>query len=187
MKFCTVCGTPLTGMEDVPPMPEPAGSVCPTCGAAVQAGVKFCTVCGTPLTDMADVPPMPEPEPIPEPAGKTCPICGNAVQAGVKFCTVCGTQLTGMDDTPPAPEPGKTICPHCGAVILNSAKFCTFCMAPLDAGAYGIPSDAPAEGERIGGTIKDSVGKEPSAGNYTSQYFHNPGDLEDNFIRRNHE
>ena len=131
------------------------------------------------------MPPIPEPDPIPEPAGSVCPNCGSPVRPGIKFCTICGVQLTGMDDTPPEPE--TTICPHCGAVILNSAKFCTYCMAPVDAGAYGVPSDAPAESGRIGGTMKDSVGKEPSAGNYTSQYFHSPGDLEDNFIRRKHE
>ena len=60
-----------------PPQPAAqasAGSVCPSCGHAVQAGAKFCMNCGAKLQAV-------------------CPNCGQAAAPGAKFCMFCGHQL----------------------------------------------------------------------------------------------
>ncbi|HET7743802.1 MAG TPA: zinc-ribbon domain-containing protein, partial [Gaiellaceae bacterium] len=55
--------------------------LCPSCGAANEAGRKFCGECGTSLA-------------------LTCAACGTANPPSVKFCGECGAPLeTGQIDT----------------------------------------------------------------------------------------
>lgn len=57
---------------------QPAGSVCPKCGAQVPAGSKFCPMCG---------------EKIEVAAGEFCPQCGQKLAPGAKFCPNCGAKV----------------------------------------------------------------------------------------------
>ena len=54
--------------------PQASGSVCPSCGQAVQPGAKFCMNCGAKLAAV-------------------CPSCGQPIQPGAKFCMFCGQKL----------------------------------------------------------------------------------------------
>ncbi len=56
--------------------------ICPTCGAANEAGRKFCGECGTRLA-------------------AACPACGTPNPADTKFCGECGTALAGTSAARP--------------------------------------------------------------------------------------
>jgi hypothetical protein len=80
-KFCSACGTPVQGAQEVEVPPAP---VCAGCGAELKAHWKVCPECGTPVqaAQEAEVPPtpaapvsppvqqpyqQPAPEPVPPP------------------------------------------------------------------------------------------------------------------------
>ena len=67
-----VAGQPAP--QPTPVAPQPAGTTCPTCGAAVSG--KFCAECGTKIE---------------APAKKFCSNCGKEVSG--KFCAECGTPV----------------------------------------------------------------------------------------------
>ncbi len=104
LKFCTVCGKPLSTPEPENQIqnPEPISfnqrtTICPNCGTAMDAALDFCTECGTPLKErkepLADVVSARNVIDNSNAQLKVCPVCGAQVPSELVFCTECGTKF----------------------------------------------------------------------------------------------
>jgi len=77
--------------------PSQPSTICPSCGAAVPAGVKFCHECGNPM------------------GSDKCISCGKPIPKGAAFCPECGSpQKEKCVKCGAEMIPGTKFCPECG-------------------------------------------------------------------------
>lgn len=94
------------------------GSVCASCGSAVEAGAAFCSACGARQV-------------------RACAQCGAALAADAAFCGACGAAAGQSQPAATPVEPAA--CPACGAPWREGARFCRSCGAPAPPAA-GAPA-----------------------------------------------
>jgi ribosomal protein L40E len=73
---------PELKIQAMPASATAGGTVCASCGAALQPHQKFCPSCGAPVP----------PPPAATPATKFCVSCGAKIPAGATFCGSCGAK-----------------------------------------------------------------------------------------------
>ena len=125
-------------------VPEPAGSVCLSCGGPLGDDEKFCGVCGA----KAGAAPSPAPAAATVPASLACPSCGASNDFGTKFCGACGRPMGNAPAAPkaapaPAPAGGVRLCTSCGNPIQPGEKYCSKCLVMVKDGASPAPAAAP--------------------------------------------